>query len=163
MKQIIKPYLAHILCIVFAALHIGCTEEILPTNTDAMNGNHPGVHLTLLPPTITLDAATATTRTGGETAAAIKEGNFMIQLVDADGKVLRDKNNKPQQSYYVYIDGKGWVLTIEISVEDNYFSHAITVTGGAGNYRMRVVANIQLVREAQLSPVAYFEIGRAHV
>ena len=29
------------------------------------------LHLTLLPPTITLDGARATTRTGGETAAAI--------------------------------------------------------------------------------------------
>ena len=157
MKQIIKPYLAHILCIVFAALHIGCTEEILPTDTDAMNGNHPGVHLTLLPPTITLDAATATTRTGGETAAAIQEGSqFVIQLVDANGKVLKQKNGRLQQSWFTYSGGIWTLQDSHPSTPNGYFSQAITVTGGAGNYRMRVLGKIMLADEEYSSPITYF-------
>jgi hypothetical protein len=155
MKQIIKPYFVHILCFVLAAMHIGCSEEILPTNTDALNGNHPGVHLTLLPPTITLDGATATTRTGG-TEAPVQIGDFLMQLVDVDGKVLRDKNDKPQQSEYHYGAGV-WELQANPTGDDATYSQPITVTGGAGIYRMRVAATITLADEAVSSPITYFD------
>ena len=151
MKQIIKPYFAHILCIVLAALHIGCTEEILPTDTDALNGNHPGVHLTLLPPSITLDGATAT-RAGEPT---IIGGGLCIQLVDADGKVLTQQNGKPQQTCYVNNGSGAWII-MENSADDAEYSQAIIVTGGAGTYRMRIVAEIGLLDGYDFVPFTFF-------
>lgn len=153
MKHRIKPIFTHVICIALVALHFGCTKEIIPTDTDTLNGNNTGVHLTLLPPTIAIDGATAT-RADGQ--ISIVDANLYIQLVDAKGAVLKHKDGMLQQSWFTCQDGN-WTLQVTQPCTSNiYCSKAIIVTGGAGIYRMRVMADITASDGTTTTPYTYF-------
>ena len=156
-----KHTLKYLFAAIAALLLSSCTNvHDTPLPTDNIGGNEPGVTLTLTTPNISLTPA-PTKADESRATPTLNSGEMLIQLVNAEGTVLKHKNGKPQQTRYTH-NGAAWTIVENTPTENTLeTSQPIVVTGGAGNYRIRVVASLLLNNEKQATPFTHF--GAAEV